>query len=173
MSQPLRIIMGQLNFFVGDVAGNTDKLISAAHRARDEFRGDLIVFPELALSGYPPEDLLFRAGLLRRVDAALVTLTGAIKGIDAIVGHPHRKDDKLFNAASLIRGGRIAATYFKHHLPNYGVFDEKRYFVSGSEPCLIDVRGIPVGITICEDVWDKGPVEQTAQSGAKLVVNIN
>lgn len=173
MSQILRIVMAQLNLLVGDVAGNTDKLIRAAERARDEFGGHLVVFPELAITGYPPEDLLFRTSLLQRADKGLKTLARAIKGIDIIVGHPQRQGEELFNAASHIRQGRVVATYFKHHLPNYGVFDEKRYFVSGSAPCIVDVSGTAVGLTICEDIWEPGPVEQAAQSGASVVVNIN
>ncbi|MCH6582769.1 MAG: NAD+ synthase [Proteobacteria bacterium] len=173
MGQPLRIVMGQLNLLVGDVAGNTEALIAAATRARDEFSGDIVVFPELALTGYPPEDLLFRTTLLDRAQAGLVKLARTVEGIDMIVGHPQRQRGQLFNAASLIRGGAVEATYLKQHLPNYGVFDEKRYFWAGDRPCVVDVCGIPVGITICEDVWADGPVEQAAQAGAKLVININ
>lgn len=173
MSAPLRVIFGQLNFLVGDVSGNARKIIAATARARDELKADIVVFPELALTGYPPEDLLLRAGLARRVDAALAELTKNVTGIDVIVGHPMRHDGKLYNAASVLRDGAVLATYFKHHLPNYGVFDEKRYFASGQTPCVVDIKGVAVGITICEDVWESGPVEQAARSGARLVVNIN
>lgn len=165
--------MGQLNLLVGDVAGNTEALIAAATRARDEFSGDIVVFPELALTGYPPEDLLFRTTLLDRAQAGLVKLARTVEGIDMIVGYPHRQGDQLFNAASLIRSGAVEATYLKQHLPNYGVFDEKRYFSAGDRPCVVEVCGVPVGITICEDIWADGPVEQAAQAGAKLVININ
>ncbi len=173
MSQALRIVMGQLNLLVGDIDGNLNRLMRAAHRTHEEIDGDLIVFPELALTGYPPEDLLFRADLLERSQRALATMAGAVQGIDVIVGHPQRHGDKLFNAASLLRDGKVHATYLKHHLPNYGVFDEKRYFSPGSEPCVIDVHGVPVGLTICEDVWQAGPVEQSARAGAGIVVNLN
>lgn len=165
--------MGQLNMLVGDIAGNVDKLLDAANRARDGLAGHLVVFPELALTGYPPEDLLFRADLLECAETSLKVLASSIKGIDVIVGHPHRRGGKLFNAASLIRGGQVSATYLKYHLPNYGVFDEERYFTSGTDPCVVKVRGVPVGITVCEDVWQSGPVEKTAQAGAKVIVNIN
>ena len=169
----LRIALGQLNLLVGDVAGNAAKMIAAARRARDELKADVVLFPELALSGYPPEDLLLRPDLSVRVELALGEMLKEIDGIDVIVGYPKRQYGKLFNAASLLRGGGVAATYFKHCLPNYGVFDEKRYFAEGTDPCVLDIRGTPVGVTICEDVWDRGPVEQSVNAGARLVVNLN
>ncbi len=173
MGPRLRIALGQLNLLVGDVAGNAAKMIAAAQRARDELRADVIVFPELAITGYPPEDLLLRPDLSVRVELALGEMLKGISGIDVIVGYPKRQYGKLFNAASLLRGRRVAATYFKHCLPNYGVFDEKRYFAEGVDPCVLDIRGIPVGVTICEDVWDRGPVEQAVNAGARLMINLN
>jgi NAD+ synthase (glutamine-hydrolysing) len=173
MAARLRIALGQLNLLVGDVAGNAAKMIAAARRARDELRADVILFPELALTGYPPEDLLLRPDLSVRVELALGEMLRGISGIDVIVGYPKRQYGKLFNAASLLRGGKVAATCFKHILPNYGVFDEKRYFAEGTDPCVLDIHGTPVGLTICEDVWDRGPVEQAVNAGAKLVLNLN
>ena len=173
MSRSLRIVMGQLNLLVGDIDGNADKLIRAANRARDEIGGDLIVFPELALTGYPPEDLLLRADLLERAEKSLAAIAGAVHGVDVIIGHPHRRGDRLYNAASVVHNGKIIATYLKQLLPNYGVFDEKRYFAPGNNPCVIDIHGVPVGVTICEDVWQAGPVEQSANAGAGVVVNLN
>lgn len=173
MSRSLRIVMGQLNLLVGDIDGNADKLIRAANRARDEIGGDLIVFPELALTGYPPEDLLLRADLLERAEKGLAAIAGAVHGVDVIIGHPHRRGDRLYNAASVVHNGKIIATYLKQLLPNYGVFDEKRYFAPGNNPCVIDIHGVPVGVTICEDVWQAGPVEQSANAGAGVVVNLN
>jgi NAD+ synthase (glutamine-hydrolysing) len=173
MGQHLRIAMGQLNMLVGDVVGNTEKLINAAQRAHNDVGAQLIAFPELALTGYPPEDLLFRNDLLAQAEKQLSVLARETRGIDVIVGHPQREAGKLYNAASLLRAGRVHATYFKQHLPNYGVFDEKRYFVAGIEPCIVDVCGTPVGITICEDVWEAGPVDKAAQAGAKVLININ
>jgi NAD+ synthase (glutamine-hydrolysing) len=108
-----------------------------------------------------------------RVELALGEMLRGISGIDVIVGYPKRQYGRLFNAASLLRGGKVAATCFKHILPNYGVFDEKRYFAEGADPCVFDIKGMPVGITICEDVWERGPVEQAVKAGAKLVFNIN
>ncbi len=167
------MVIGQLNLLVGDVAGNAEKLNAAARRARDELEAHLIAFPELALTGYPPEDLLFRGELLARAETALARLAADTRGIDAIVGHPQRQQGKLYNAASLLRDGRVHATYCKHHLPNYGVFDEKRYFRAGSAPCVVEVQGTPVGITICEDAWEPGPIEESAAAGARVVININ
>jgi NAD+ synthase (glutamine-hydrolysing) len=165
--------MGQLNLLVGDIDGNAVKLIRAANRARDEIGGDLIVFPELALTGYPPEDLLLRADLLERSEKGLAAIARAVHGVDVIIGHPHRRGDRLYNAASVVHNGKIIATYLKQFLPNYGVFDEKRYFAPGNKPCVIDIHGVPVGVTICEDVWQAGPVEQSANAGAGVVVNLN
>ena len=173
MGPRLRIALGQLNLLVGDIEGNASKMIAAAQRARDELKADVILFPELALTGYPPEDLLLRPDLSVRVELALGEMLRGISGIDVIVGYPKRQYGKLFNAASLLRGGRVAATYFKHCLPNYGVFDEKRYFAEGADPCVLDIRGTPVGITICEDVWEPGPVEQAVNAGAQLMFNLN
>ncbi|MFQ5937069.1 MAG: NAD+ synthase [Acidiferrobacterales bacterium] len=173
MGQRFRVVMGQLNLLVGDVTRNTDKLIEAACQARDELQADLVAFPELALTGYPPEDLLFRSALHDQTESALARLAKATAGIDVIVGHPQRRKGSLFNAASLLRACRTQATYYKQHLPNYGVFDEKRYFTAGAKSCIVDVCGTPVGITICEDIWEPGPVESATDVGAKVVININ
>src|SRR3990172_5597645 len=173
MAAHLRVALGQLNLLVGDVPGNAAKMIAAAQRARDELKAHVVVFPELALTGYPPEDLLLRPDLSVRVELALGGMLKEIPGIDVIVGYPKRQYGKIFNAASLLRDGKVAATYFKHRLPNYGVFDEKRYFAEGANPCVIDLQGVPTGITICEDVWEQGPVEQAENAGAKLMINLN
>lgn len=173
MSELLRVVIGQLNLLVGDVAGNTEKLNAAVQRARDELEAHLIAFPELALTGYPPEDLLFRGELLAQSEKALTRLAEASRGIDVIVGHPQREQGKLYNAASWLRDGTVRGTYYKHHLPNYGVFDEKRYFTPGSAPCVVEVAGTPVGVTICEDAWEPGPIERSAAAGARIVININ
>lgn len=142
MAQHLRIALGQLNLLVGDVSGNAAKMIAVAQRARDELKADVVVFPELALTAYPPEDLLLRPDLTVRVELALGEMLKGISGIDVIVGYPKRQYGRLFNVASLLRGGKVAATYFKHCLPNYGVFDEKRYFTEGTDPCVIEMRNV-------------------------------
>jgi len=173
MGSRLRIALGQLNLLVGDVPGNAAKMIAAVKRARDELKAHVVVFPELALTGYPPEDLLLRPDLSVRVELALGEMLKETTGIDIIVGYPKRQYGKLFNAASLLRDRKVAATYFKHRLPNYGVFDEKRYFAEGTNPCVFDLLGVPTGITLCEDVWERGPVEQAENAGAKLIINLN
>jgi NAD+ synthase (glutamine-hydrolysing) len=169
----LRISLAQLNFLVGDIPGNTTKVISAACQARDEQGAHAIVFPELALTGYPPEDLLLRPELIQRVETALDVLRREISGIDVIVGYPRCKDGKLYNAAGVFRDGQIIAEYHKALLPNYSVFDEKRYFESGSDPCVFEIRGVPVGVTICEDIWYRLPASQAAENGARLLLNLN
>lgn len=173
MRPRLRIALGQLNLLVGDVPGNAAKMIMAAKRARDELKAHVIVFPELALTGYPPEDLLLRPDISVRVELALGVMIKGISGIDVILGYPKRQYGRLYNAASLLRDGKVAATYFKHCLPNYGVFDEKRYFAAGTDACIMGIEGVPVGVTICEDVWEQGPVEQAVNAGAKLAINLN
>ncbi|MBK9131459.1 MAG: NAD+ synthase [Gammaproteobacteria bacterium] len=165
--------MAQLDFLVGDVAGNAERMIAAASRARTGLAADCVVFPELALTGYPPEDLLLRPAMHERVRAGLERLARETRGIDVVVGYPRQCGDRLYNAASLLRDGAIVATYHKQLLPNYSVFDEKRYFVAGAEPCVVPIKGIPVGLTVCEDIWQPGPVEQCVGAGAQLIVNLN
>ncbi|MCC6207588.1 MAG: NAD+ synthase [Gammaproteobacteria bacterium] len=173
VSESLRIAMAQLDFLVGDVAGNAERMIAAATRARTALGADCVVFPELALTGYPPEDLLLRPAMNERIRAGLDRLARETRGIDVIVGYPRLHGDQLYNAASLLRDGGIVATYHKQLLPNYSVFDEKRYFVAGAEPCVVSIKGFPVGLTVCEDIWQPGPVEQCVDAGARLIVNIN
>ena len=172
-SSSLRVVMAQLDFLVGDIAGNMDKIMTAAAEARDRLHADLIVFPELTLTGYPPEDLLLRPGFIRQVEPALQSLCNEIQGITAIVGGPLPTPDGLRNAAVALANGRIQATYYKQWLPNYSVFDEKRYFTPGEDPAVFTVAGTRVGMTICEDVWLPGPVAQAAEAGAQLLVNLN
>jgi len=169
----LRLALAQLDFLVGDVSGNAARIVEAARRARDELGADLVVFPELALTGYPPEDLLLRPGLYRRIDEALERVRAAAHGVAILLGYPHRQGGGRYNAAALFRDGRIEAVYRKHHLPNYAVFDEKRYFLPGEAPCVVEIGGVRVGVTICEDVWLPGPAEGAAAAGAELLVNIN
>jgi len=173
MAETLRIAMAQLNMLVGDIEGNADRIIAAAERARDELKADVIVFPELTLTGYPPEDLLLRPGLYTRVLASLQRVNQRIRDIDIVLGYPHAAAGGIFNAASLLRADTTVATYHKQHLPNYSVFDEKRYFAAGSEPCVVDIKGVPVGLTICEDIWQPGSVGQAVEAGARFIININ
>jgi NAD+ synthase (glutamine-hydrolysing) len=169
----LRIVMAQLDFMVGDVHANADKILHACVRARDELAADVIVFPELALTGYPPEDLLFRKHFIEYVEVAVEHLCREVNGITAIIGYPLRQGEALYNVAGVICDGGVAAVYRKQRLPNYSVFDEKRYFTAGDGACVVNIRGIPVGITICEDIWDPAPARQAVTAGAHLLVNIN
>ena len=173
MADTLRIAMAQLNLLVGDVEGNTNRMIAAAEQARDTLAADAIVFSELSLTGYPPEDLLLRPGLHRRVLAALETLKRHLNGIDVIFGYPREAVGGLYNAAALLRDGKLQGHYHKQHLPNYSVFDEKRYFAVGAEAGIVHIKGVPVGLTICEDIWQPGPVAQAAAAGARLILNLN
>jgi NAD+ synthase (glutamine-hydrolysing) len=169
----LRVVMAQLDFLVGDIPGNTRKVIDAAHRAEKELAADIVIFPELCLTGYPPEDLLLRPSMDLRVSEALETLQSESLGPAIVVGAPVRQDHLLYNAALVIDQGRITGRYFKRFPPNYQVFDEKRYFSEGWEVLVQDIRGVPVGLTVCEDIWADGPVEEAAAQGAKLILNIN
>ncbi|QSA99147.1 NAD+ synthase [Methylococcus sp. EFPC2] len=169
----LRIAIAQIDLLVGDIAGNARKVADTARRARDELKAHAVVFPELTLTGYPPEDLLFKPHFIERVDQALTELAEAAVGITLVVGYPERDKGALYNSAAVLRDGAIERVYRKQALPNYGVFDEKRYFQAGDKSCVFELEGVPVGITICEDVWLPGAVEQSAQAGARLVLNLN
>ncbi len=172
--QTLTVVLAQINSVVGDVAGNTAKIIQAANTARDQLTAELVVFPELCLTGYPPEDLLLRPGLQKRVNKALETLKHKITGIHIVVGHPLGEVGKdLYNAASVIADGQIICQYFKQMLPNYSVFDEKRYFIEGHLPAVFSLNGFKLGITICEDIWFTGPAAQAKDAGAELLLNLN
>ena len=164
--------MAQMNARVGDIAGNAARIGELIERARDGGAG-VVVFPELALSGYPPEDLLLKTHFLDAVGEALDGLAARTEGIVALVGFPERDDD-VYNAAAVLADGRVAAVYRKILLPNYGVFDEQRYFQAGAEPALIEVGGVVLGLTICEDIWEPGPPAiAEALSGARVIVNLS
>jgi NAD+ synthase (glutamine-hydrolysing) len=168
----MKLAIAQINCTVGDLAGNAAKIAEWAARAR-EAGASLVATPELALSGYPPEDLLLREGFYRACDAALAKLAGRIQGITLVVGHPHQTEEGRFNAASVVRDGRVIATYHKLNLPNYTVFDEKRYFDPGRGPCVFDVDGLKVGINICADVWEEGAAGRARTAGAELLLVLN
>ena len=170
MSATLRIVMAQLDLLVGDVPGNVDKVMAAALRARDELHAQLVVFPELTLTGYPPEDLLFHSGLRRKVAAGVQKLARELRGIDAVVGYPLYEDGHIYNVSGVIGGGTVRAQYRKSQLPNYSVFDEKRYFTPGEDAALVVVAGVPLGLNICEDIWHAEPASQAAAAGAQLIL---
>ncbi|HUX72322.1 MAG TPA: NAD+ synthase [Steroidobacteraceae bacterium] len=165
--------MAQLNLVVGDVDGNTSRMLAAACEARDRERADLIMFPELAVSGYPPEDLLFHAGMRLQVARSLERLRREAAGITLIVGYPEYEEAQIYNSAIVIRDGRVLANHRKACLPNYRVFDEKRYFTPGTLPTLIDFGGVAAGLLVCEDIWTAEPALHAKQAGAQLLLVIN
>ena len=173
MAQQLTIVMAQLNFLVGDIDGNTDLVIASARRAITEQSADMIVFPELTLVGYPPEDLLLRPSLQVRVEKALAKILAANLDIFLVLGYPFRQSAKLYNALSVIKKRECLGVYLKQCLPNYQVFDENRYFTPGSDPLVLELLGTRCAFTICEDLWESGPIQQAKSAGAQLAVNIN
>ncbi|AXS84468.1 MULTISPECIES: NAD+ synthase [Marinobacter] len=172
-ARKLRVVMAQLDFLVGDIPGNTELVIDAVQRAASDHQADVVVFPELCLTGYPPEDLLLRPSLEVRVNEALERLQEAQLEPAIVIGAPLRHGALLYNAAVVIDGGEITGRYFKRFPPNYQVFDEKRYFAEGADVLTLDIRGVQVGITVCEDIWKEGPVEDCAAAGARLILNLN
>ncbi|MGH3009405.1 MAG: NAD+ synthase [Gaiellaceae bacterium] len=168
----MRIALAQIDPVVGDLEGNRALILTRIGEARDT-RADLVVLPELVVTGYPPEDLLLRPGFVRAARESVEAIARDVTGIVALVGTP-LFDEELYNACAICVDGKIAGWTKKRHLPNYGVFDEKRYFASGSEISLIEVAGTTVGITICEDMWIPGPpTTELAAAGAELVVNLS
>lgn len=170
MSKTLRIALAQLNLTVGDIQGNLAKMISAAHSARDEGKADVIVFPELCLTGYPAEDLLLRPAFLVEAAEALHTFKTQVSHIYCLISHPQQDSHGLFNSCSLIYNGTVLGRYAKQYLPNYGVFDEDRYFVSGNATCVVPINDIPVGLIICEDLWNSAPLQHAAHQGTRLIL---
>lgn len=169
----LRIALAQFDFPVGAVRANAERIAMMIAEARDEYGADLVLFPELALCGYPPEDLLMRPGFLRDCAQAIeMVAKAATGGITAVVGWPEAAGSVVYNAASVLRDGRVECTYRKRELPNYAVFDERRYFDvdPDREDCVFEVKGVPVGLIICEDLWFAEPIASTVRNGAELVL---
>ena len=168
----IRIALAQFDFPVGAVAQNAQRITAMIAEARDVHGADLVLFPELALSGYPPEDLLLRPSFLRACESALHEIAAATHGIVAVVGWPQSAGSVVYNAASVLREGGIATTYRKRELPNYNVFDERRYFDVDPDggACVFEVQGVQVGLVICEDLWFAEPLAETRDAGAELVV---
>lgn len=173
MSQHLRIVIAQQDSVVGDLEQNSAKIIQSVDEARDKIKADLVVFPELTLTGYPPEDLLLRKDFQQKTQTTLQALAKKIHGPDVILGYPEAQPEGLFNAAAVIREGQIIATYYKQHLPNYGVFDEKRYFTTGKSPCIFKCKDVPIAVTICEDLWFPDVILQAKEAGARIVCSLN
>ena len=168
----LRIAVAQFNATVGDLTGNVERIVECAARARE--RGaQVLLTPELALCGYPPEDLLLRPDFYRACRQALDDLAGRVAGIALVVGYPEEHEGCRYNAAAIIENGRKQAVYRKMRLPNYEVFDEKRYFDAGSDACVVTLGGVRCGINICADIWEAGPAEMAQAAGAELLLVLN
>ena len=172
-SRQVRCVMAQLNLVVGDVDGNTSRIVAAAHEARDRYRADLVMVPELAVSGYPPEDLLFHSGMRLQVARSLERLKQEVRGITLIAGYPEYSGAKIFNSAIVIRDAKVLANHRKACLPNYRVFDEKRYFTRGTDATIIEINGVRAGVLVCEDAWDSAPARQAREKGAQVLLIIN
>lgn len=170
---PLKLILSQVNTLVGDIPGNTARVIQGAKAALEQGDVDVVLFPELTLTGYPPEDLLLRPSLDIRIQRALDEIQAANLPLTLVIGYPRRRDGKLYNMAGVIQGGKLVAEYAKQCLPNYQVFDEKRYFETGDKPCVFDLKGIPTALSVCEDIWFLEPMAQAKAAGAKLMLNLN
>jgi NAD+ synthase (glutamine-hydrolysing) len=166
-------VLAQLNLVVGDVEGNTSRVIAAANQARDQYAADVVMLPELAVSGYPPEDLLFHSGLRSQVVRSIERLKTEVWGITLIAGYPEYDGARIFNSAIVIRDGAVLANHRKACLPNYRVFDEKRYFTPGTEPTVVELNGVKAGILVCEDVWDSEPARRSRLTGAQVLLVIN
>src|SRR5215212_804575 len=168
----MRLALAQINTTVGDLAGNERRIVERLDEAR-EAGARLVLFPECAVSGYPAEDLLLKDHFLADCRRTVERIAEHTDGLVAVVGFPERAHD-VFNAAAVLADGEIKAVYRKMHLPNYGVFDEVRYFQAGEQPALVEIDGVLVGLTVCEDIWQPGPPASIeALAGAQLVVNIS
>ena len=170
----MKLCMGQINTLVGDWEGNAEQILTVCRDAAEQASDAVVVFPELTLTGYPPEDLLLRPSVAERSDAILARLCADLPAdLWVIIGYPKKTEQGLYNAAGVIHKGAVVAEYFKQFLPNYQVFDEKRYFTAGSEPCVLDIDGVSVGLTICEDIWNPDPAAVAKAAGAELLINLN
>lgn len=169
----LKIALAQINLLVGGIKANQTKIIQTAQRARDELKADLIIFPELSITGYPPEDLLLRPDFINHANHAVEEIADVVQGIDIVIGFPELDHGILYNSAAVLRDGKILTRYKKNVLPNFGVFDEQRYFKSSNQSCLFTLKGTSIALTICEDIWKKGLIEKNKQAGADLIVTLN
>lgn len=173
MGMSLKIALAQINLLVGGVSANCHKIIAAAQQARDEYGADLVVFPELTITGYPPEDLLLRPDFIAASTQALADIAQQVQGIDIVLGFPEPTAHGLCNSAAVLRAGAVLCVYRKNLLPNYGVFDEQRYFVAGQEVCLFELKGHKIALTICEDIWHDQVLRKNQQAGAELILTLN
>ena len=170
----MHVLMAQINTLVGDFDGNTEQVLAVVQQAVAEHGAPLVVFPELTLCGYPPEDLLLRPSLGHRVQSSLQRLHSELPGAAWVVlGYPMPRQGALYNCAGVLHGGELRAEYRKRELPNYEVFDEKRYFRAGDRPCVVEIQGVAVGVSICEDIWVDAPIAEAVEAGAQMIVNLN
>lgn len=173
MDHNVKVALAQIDLAVGDVAGNTAKIISYADRARDELGADLVVFPELSVCGYPPEDLLLHAGLRIGVEAAVDEIRAKTAGVAVLIGFPEYEGERIYNSCAVFHDGEVLAHYRKQELPNYSVFDEERYFTRGKAASVFAINGVRIGLNICEDIWNSGPMASSRAAGAECVIVIN
>ena len=170
----IKIVMAQVDPIVGDIQGNVELIIESAIQAKSEQQADMIVFPEMTITGYPPEDLLFRLDLYKQVNDALTRIAESVTDIVMVVGYPMIDSlGECFNMVAWISHGSIKASYIKQNLPNHGVFDEKRYFSSHDKSCIVEFKGISFGILICEDIWKISPANQAVADGAEILLVLN
>ncbi|MCW9012715.1 MAG: NAD+ synthase [Gammaproteobacteria bacterium] len=172
MTESVQISLIQDSFLVGDIQANTLKIITLVEQARQS-GAELVVFPELAVCGYPPEDLLLRQGFIEQADAAIEQIIAAATGIDVVFGGPRHDGECLYNSAFWAREGQLVAVYDKYTLPNYAVFDEKRYFSAGDHAAVVEIKGIKIGLSICEDIWVQQPAQDARQKGAAALLILN
>ena len=168
----MKIAIAQINCTLGDLAGNAAKILDFAERAKQQ-GATLLLTPELSLCGYPPEDLLLREGFYRACDVALNNLAQQVEGIAVVVGHPHELEGKRYNAASVLKDGRVMTTYHKRELPNYSVFDEERYFTRGVAPCVFVLGGVKFALNICADIWQEHAAQRALNAGAQILLVLN
>ena len=172
-THPFTVVMAQLNFVVGAIDDNTALLIDSARRAIAEYNAQFVIFPELTLTSYPPEDLLLRPSLAPRMKEAMDRILAAKLPTTLVFGYPESSDGTLYNSLAVVAQGKLLATYRKQCLPNYQVFDERRYFQAGDQPCVLEINGLRLGFTICEDLWEERPTQQFEHQSLDLLLNIN
>ena len=173
MNKKITIALAQIDLIVGDITGNTTRILDCCEQVRVESQADLIVFPELSISGYPPEDLLLHSGLKRRVAEAIDLIRKQVSGIAVLIGFPEYSGNVIYNSCVVFENSQEIIRYRKHVLPNYSVFDEKRYFEPGKETAVFKLKDTKIGINICEDIWYPGSAKRCKEAGAELIIVIN
>ena len=173
VTETMQLVLAQCNTHVGDFEGNLALCKAIVEQAQQDCERPVVIFPELTLTGYPPEDLLLRPSIEPRVEAALSELCEIVTTAYVVVGYPRRLGGTLYNAAGVIHQGALISEYHKWCLPNYQVFDEKRYFEAGTQACVVDIHGVPVGLSICEDIWAPEPARAAKAAGAEIILNLN